>query len=176
MASFSSQRLPLPKSGMPSALFTSAAEGSLDPGATAAVGIGAGVADGDAEAWTRGAIFTLAGVGEGISAGASMETESSGTGNGASPALRLISRSPAAFVERTMTLVPCGIFTKPMEEPFAIMSILASFTRIPERSGSPAKIPGIAAKAVARIAEQRVRCGKRWGFMGSNLILNRDVP
>jgi hypothetical protein len=86
-----------------------------------------------------------------------METESCGTANGVSPALRLISRSPAAFVERTMTLVPCGIFTKPMEVPFATMSILASFTRIPERSGSAAKIPGIAAKPVAKIAAQRVR-------------------
>jgi formate-dependent phosphoribosylglycinamide formyltransferase (GAR transformylase) len=56
------------------------------------------------------------------------------------------------------------------------MSILASFTRIPERSGSPAKITGIAAKEVERIAKQRVRRRKGRGFMGSNLILNRDVP
>jgi hypothetical protein len=162
-------------------LFTSAAEGSLDPGieVVTAEGVeemGEGVADGAGNDWAGGSVFALAGIGEGISAGASMETESSGTGNGASPALRLISRSPAAFVERTMTLVPWGIFTKPMEAPFAIMSILASFTRIPERRGSPAKIPGIAAKAVARIAEQRVRCGKGRGFMESNLIVNRAIP
>jgi hypothetical protein len=56
------------------------------------------------------------------------------------------------------------------------MSILASFTRIPERSGSAAKIPGIAAKPVVRIAAQRVRRREGWGFMGSNLMLNRDVP
>jgi hypothetical protein len=105
-----------------------------------------------------------------------METESCGTANGVSPALRLISRSPAAFVERTMTLVPCGIFTKPMEAPFATMSIFASFTRIPERSGSPDKVTGMAEKAAARIAAQRVRHRKERGFMGSNLILNRDVP
>jgi hypothetical protein len=156
-------------------LFTSAAEGSFDPGnevvpEEGVEEMGDGIADGAGNDGEEGVIFSLAGVGEGISEGAWMETDSGGTGNGVSPALRLISRSPAAFVVRTMTLVPCGIFTKPMEAPFAIMSILASFTRIPERSGSPAKMTGIAAKATARIAEQRVRRRRGRRFMGAKAI------
>jgi hypothetical protein len=51
------------------------------------------------------------------------------------------------------------------------MSILASFTRVPERAGSVAMIPGTAKKPVATIAAQRDRRRVRRGFMELRSIL-----
>ena len=119
----------------------------------------------------EGAVSVMVGVGDGVSAGVSIETESCGTANGASVWCRLIKSSPAALVERIRTLVPCGIFTKPMDAPFAIMSILASFTRVPERAGAAAIMSGTANKPATRITALREwrRMGR--GFMGPKSIL-----
>jgi hypothetical protein len=126
MASFSSQRLPLPNNGIPSALFTSSGVGFFVPseavvGVEAAMGVRAG-----------------AGVGIAVTVGAltgSSERLSLEMANGASPFVRA-TMYPSADSETKITWVPEGTVMKPIGRPSLVRSIRELVRRVPPRVDS----------------------------------------
>ena len=102
--------------------------------------------------------------------GASMATASCGTTKGLSAWERLTTSSPAVFVERIKTLVPGGIFAKPIGCPSARIAILASFTKVPW-----SVVIATRAEALGETRKRKRAAASKWWIMTCEGIPPRPI-
>jgi len=146
MASFSSQRLPLPNNGMPRALFTSSVVGvfveMVEEEATEGVLLWGDSLERPAVVEKRagGGVAETKGEGAGVAAATLMgsgERLPFDTLKGASSLVRA-TMYPSSSSETTRTLVPEGIVMKPTGRPSLVRSIRELVRRVPPLDGSAA--------------------------------------